>query len=265
MDFDETNPRCNKDCPLEWMGDKECDIECYSEECWYDLGDCAYSFCAEDCLYEWLGDGVCDWDCYKEDDCDNDASDCDDVTSWIATDTEFCNGICDWSWVGDGYCDEDCFVSECGSDLNDCSDQCAYGCLNEWISNGKCDFDCYNSNCSYDGTDCTEYASTLDTLIQSDVCGPANFSIYLIGNGVCDVMLLSSDCLDDLGDCDGDVKCADYCIDFWVGDGHCDVTCLNEACNNDGGDCSDDAVEVYGDGSSLWCSDDCYIGDIDDL
>jgi hypothetical protein len=52
------------ECDITWIGDGFCDLDCNSEICNYDLGDC--NQCAPDCPRAWQGDGICDPECNVE-------------------------------------------------------------------------------------------------------------------------------------------------------------------------------------------------------
>lgn len=51
---------CIPECELEWIGNGECDPDCYQAQFEFDGGDCG------DCLAEWIGDGNCDFLCDVE-------------------------------------------------------------------------------------------------------------------------------------------------------------------------------------------------------
>lgn len=71
---------CAEYCPLEWVNDGSCDLDCYVEECNFDGEDCrakpGKKFCADACSLRWVGDGICDFYCNVEE-CQFDKGDCD--------------------------------------------------------------------------------------------------------------------------------------------------------------------------------------------
>lgn len=48
---------CIPVCQMDWVGNGECDADCYQEQYEFDGGDCGV------CLPEWVGDGNCDFLC----------------------------------------------------------------------------------------------------------------------------------------------------------------------------------------------------------
>lgn len=67
-------------CDPAWVGDNECDFECFNESCYYDGGDCRDQLCGSDlCILTWVGDGECDTNCDNRE-CNYDGGDCDQVS-----------------------------------------------------------------------------------------------------------------------------------------------------------------------------------------
>jgi len=77
---------CAPGCATTWLGDGDCNDECYNAACNWDDGDCACyyqepgavpceGFCASGCRNDWIGDLFCDEACQNAA-CNFDGVDC---------------------------------------------------------------------------------------------------------------------------------------------------------------------------------------------
>jgi len=142
---------CASDCFNSYIGDGECDPECFYSTCGWDYQDCGnLSRCAEGCMPNWLGDGFCDRECYSAA-CNWDGGDCE-----ANTQSSYCSIGCKPNWLGDNFCDASCFNYACEWDDWDCnvSIGCATGCPPQLLGDGWCNSECYSAACSWDGGDC---------------------------------------------------------------------------------------------------------------
>jgi hypothetical protein len=44
---------------MSWLGDSECDSECFNVDCLFDKGDCTNDVCNATCTKDMMNDGVC--------------------------------------------------------------------------------------------------------------------------------------------------------------------------------------------------------------
>eukprot|EP00727_Mastigamoeba_balamuthi_P014780 m51a1_g9928 putative suppressor of tumorigenicity 14 protein (1370) ;mRNA; f:13236-19712 len=269
--IDETIARTDKGekvcgCPRRQIANGHCNMQCYTEECGWDGGDCAGLNCSEGCTLAMLANNVCDVACATEQ-CEFDNNACARV----------CADRCLQSMVGNKHCDPDCLRSECGYDGTDCLETfCDSECPSPLVGNGVCNPECYNvrdisaplwarahtagaqERCNRDGGDCDKYNTSCalncdDFLLNNSECDPAcnvascdydggdceplaqcSAPLADIGNGRCNKQYNNSECLYDGGDC---LFCAPRCSVPMTNNSVCDYACHTAACNWDGGLC----------------------------
>ena len=136
------------------LGDGNCDVACFNQDCGYDYGDCESS--AEECggCEDYGSDGVCQSKCFTTN-CLYDTSDC------LAT----CSDGCTLSMVNDGWCNDACFTSACSDDGQDCEDYCATSCSGGMKGDGECDDACNVEDCDFDEGDCSLENDTATLLV----------------------------------------------------------------------------------------------------
>ena len=101
---------CALGCMNSMVGDRHCDIPCFTIECGFDGNDCFSHFCNENCAYEMIGDGQCNSHCYTEN-CNYDGGDCNNE----------CSPGCYWFMINDELCEPACITESCGYDIKDCN------------------------------------------------------------------------------------------------------------------------------------------------
>eukprot|EP00127_Corallochytrium_limacisporum_P005599 Clim_evm19s208 gene=Clim_evmTU19s208 len=254
-------------CPLRLIGDGQCHIQCNSEECNYDAGDCN---CSPGCTPSLIGDGTCDpvcnnanfvfaldtenggnftnstfgcgfdgGDCSGECPCALGNGICDEACNKPECDydqgdcgEDYCAPGCPIVWTKDTICDRACNVEACNFDNGACLGICSLACPDSWRNDTICDPGCWTPECDFDGDDCVSRFGE-----GSEPCAPTCPEEKL-GDGICDPDCFTTACNFDDGDCDG--RCAPGCLTSWLGDGKCDQPCNVESCNFDtNGDVSD--------------------------
>eukprot|EP00727_Mastigamoeba_balamuthi_P009180 m51a1_g4885 putative nitrilase cyanide hydratase and apolipoprotein n-acyltransferase (1237) ;mRNA; r:46173-65013 len=147
-----TPASCGNSMSLHWValniGNKACNIQCYSEECNWDGGDCNNSQCSPGCTADKLANDVCDPECSAPS-CSNDNGRC---KQW-----DMCATKCHKSMIDNGVCDRSCITSKCKFDGGDCAvdnTSCAPQCAKSDVGNKWCNLECNVSQCNFDGGDC---------------------------------------------------------------------------------------------------------------
>lgn len=153
---------CVKDCEgtgcnVSNLGNQECDPECNSQVCGWDMGDC---ICSTNCQIGDINNSICNTPCLVPN-CNFDMNDCEHeqlekAISWQALskdyesefDFDLCseNSKCFYDMIGDGTCQSECYVKECLYDLGDCK-SCPESC--SVCLNGVC-LDCKEQMRLYD-------------------------------------------------------------------------------------------------------------------
>jgi hypothetical protein len=152
------------------------------------------------------GDGHCDGGLYLETAaCDYDGHDC----TLFKRNYPDCD-VPEPERLGNGHCDGNVyFTTSCGYDGGDCN--LCHVTYPSWIGDGICDGNQYlTTGCSLDGGDC-------------DACLAHGADAKLIGDGLCQLELNTTECGWDGHDCLLQAKLEPCRVDNheWLGDGYC--------------------------------------------
>ena len=159
-------------CPLDWIGNGQCNDECNNDACSFDGGDCDIpegenipeDYCATGCPWNLIGNGQCNNEC-NNDACQLDWGDCDPVIGEDCPldcgDGGYCN------FIGDGweclFYDGDDGEDSCSTHAN-CTGPVGYCFFND-EGTKSCDANCLNCFSDLDSVDskcCPEANCAID-------------------------------------------------------------------------------------------------------
>jgi len=244
IDFNLAYPGCKAINPSK-VGDGECHKENDNEQCGYDGGDCC-----EVINDEFWGDGDCHGGFYNTWACKYDRGDCNDFWEQFP----YCNHNFNATnrdgkpmKLGDGVCEfiPEYMNDECGWEFGDCGSMAKEYEIFE-RDYPSCDF---MIGAHENGT--TKIGNGVcDLDLLTNECDWDGFDCCkdtqsLSFNGQCDAINLKRECAWDGFDCCGDSLLYGIQIPPWFNDGYCDSSLLNVECGFDGDDCGNELLELF--------------------